>query len=305
MTLVNKTLISIAISLVLTACGGGSSDGDSSGSSNTPQTPTNGSNTQDQNDRSTTTGKVTTAFVHTATASMILVPFSGFSLGNINTNTVVQNSDGSYTNFENYELTGDKIAVKDIAGNENFALGRWSYGTAKKYNSDGTLLSQNDLQKSQNLYWTYTVYNRYTEGATSVGKKNCEVSAFTKPYLTNWGSNTGTSLPNLATSTAGIGEFELLADGKATFKISITTTNGISTKTATYSPGQQADFASNSGITSGASTINPSSSINSNGQFLVQIGQGLNKEVLLIASYTNQLSGKGEQYSGLAVFTCK
>ncbi|EJP42648.1 hypothetical protein ACIN5032_2332 [Acinetobacter baumannii OIFC032] len=37
----------------------------------------------------------------------------------------------------------------------------------------------------------------------------------------------------------------------------------------------------------------------------MQVGQGLNKEVLLIASYTNQLSAKGERYSGQAVFTCK
>ncbi|MDR8235752.1 hypothetical protein FPK75_21370, partial [Acinetobacter baumannii] len=97
-------------------------------------------------------GTVTAAFVPTATASMMLIPFNGFTLGKMDANRAVQNNDGSYTKFENYELTGDKIAVKDIAGNQNFALGRWSYGTAKQYKSDGTLSSQDVLQKSQNLY---------------------------------------------------------------------------------------------------------------------------------------------------------
>ncbi|MEE9887145.1 hypothetical protein IV507_14875 [Acinetobacter nosocomialis] len=302
MTLVNKTLVSIAMGLALTACGGSGSDG---GTWSAPQTPNTGLNSQEQTDRSNSSGTVTAAFVPTATANMMLIPFNGFTLGKMDANRAVQNNDGSYTKFENYELTGDKIAVKDIAGNQNFALGRWSYGTAKQYKSDGTLSSQDVLQKSQNLYWTYAVYNAYTQGATSVGKKTCEVSAFTKPYLTNWGHGSSSTLPNLATSTAGTAEFELLADGKATFKISITTTNGRSTNTATYSPGQKADFATNSGIITGATTIDPTSSINSNGQFLVQVGQGLNKEVLLIASYTNQLSAKGERYSGQAVFTCK
>ncbi|TCM65770.1 hypothetical protein EC844_1147 [Acinetobacter calcoaceticus] len=286
--------------LLLQGCGGGSSDGETTNNSNTGNLDPSKPKPDTSVGRDQNTGKVESNFVATASANYVFIPFNGFSMGKLTASEFPQHSDGSFRELGSYSLTGDKVAVQDIAGNENFAIGRWSWGTANKKDSSTGEVESELLQKSQNYFWTYAVFNRFE--ASSIGEKKCEATAFTQPYLTRFGA--ASNSPYLA-KTTGTATFNLINATQANLEITLTTSNGTDSRTASYYPGKQADYSPGSGIISGAKVIDPAKSFVSNGEFQISFGQGLAQEVLMFVNYSNQLGDKAPTYSGLAVFTCK
>lgn len=293
-------LISLAIfsALVLQACGGSDSKGtpenNSSGQTNTQGTA------NDQVGRDQNTGKVDQNFIATANAKYIVFPNNGFSTGGLNISETPQNSDGSFKNLGEYSLTGDKVAVQDIAGNADYAIGRWSWGTVNDQDSSSDSGQSHELQNIRNDYVNYAVFNQFE--SASLGKKTCTARAFTQPYLVNSANDND---PVLATTT-GTATFDLVSLNEAKFEISLKTDNGKNSRTSSFYPGKPADYA-NGGINiiSHASSVDPTNSFISNGEYQVSIGQGLAGDIILIANYRNQLGDNAPAYSGLAVFSCK
>lgn len=284
----------ILSALLLQGCGGGSSDDGGAVAGN--QNHTTGSNSNNAAGRDSNTGKAEKNFVATASAKYMLIPFNGYSTGGFDAQKSLQDSDGAFKVLGPYRLTGDKTAVQDIEGNENFALGRWSYGTANKENSSTGAVESTLLQQSTNLFWNYAVFNQYE--AVAAGEKTCEASAFTRAYKTQGNG------PTFATTT-GTAKLNLLAADDATLEVTLTSSNGQQSYTSTFYPGKKADYPVNSGIISGSKVVNPAKSFVSNGEYQVSFGQGLSNEVLMIVNYKNQFSATGPAYAGLAVFTCK
>ncbi len=281
----------ILSALLLQGCGGGS-DGDG-GSNQNQDTASNPNSTAGRDSNS---GKVEKNFVATASAKYMLIPFNGYSLGRFEAQKSVQDSDGAFKDLGPYRLGGDKTAVQDIAGNENFALGRWTYGTATQENSSTGAIESTLLQQSQNLFWNYAVFNQYE--AVAAGEKTCEASAFTRAYKTQGNG------PIFA-ETTGTAKLNLLAADDATLEVTLTSNNGQQSHTSTFYPGKKADYPVSSGIFSGSKVVNPAKSFVSNGEYQINFGQGLSNEVLMIVNYKNQFSATGPAYAGLAVFTCK
>ena len=256
-------LISLAIfsALVLQACGGSDGDstttGNNSGGNNNTQNP----NVNQPTDRDQNSGQVAQSFTATAKARYILVSSDGFSSGAVNSAKTPQNSDGSYKVLGAYSLTGTKIAVQNIAGNADYAIGRWSWGTVNYSNSASGAVERYNLQDKANDYINYAVFNQFESAA--LGKKACKPLSFTQPYLVK---SSSAQDPILATTT-GTATFDLISLTEAKMEISLNTTNGKNSRTSTFYPGKKADYLSGgSSIISNASVVNPATSFISNGE---------------------------------------
>ena len=268
----------IAATFCLVNCGGGSSENTVSAQPN--PTPSTIQPTQNSNN-----GSVTARIVAGTNVGSIVIS-GGSQLFSSNPLPIIQDTSGALSSFGDNNLTGATSATQDIAGDSNFAMGRWNHGVATNTRSTPPLVNNLDISSNASLH--YIVYNR-PAGVPLTGTMTCDGGKFTAPTLASTGNNTIT-LPNYgsATGTATLS----FSQAGANIAINIITTAGISSGTKTITGTISPANSFNGGIISGGGF--------SNGVF---IADGINGGIRLVGLHNTTLAN-GSSYLGVFEFSC-
>jgi hypothetical protein len=162
------TLALAASVLVLDACGGGGGGPTTTppGSANVPSVPTS-------------TGSVTANFVSNGNAPQYFLTYFGgnSAAAGPSTGSVTQNN-GAMISVGDYAFSGSPLVVQDIAGDTDFAMGRWVMGTVTKIS---TSTIQTTLSNGDPMWdWHYLVVNPLSVLPTA-GTMTCDSGTFTLP----------------------------------------------------------------------------------------------------------------------------
>ena len=168
-----RTAIALLVAssaLALQACGGG--DGDGGGTAGSPSdagvASTSGSPAAPNGGN---TGSVSAQFKAAKAPRFNLLSASLQSFGRLDAFT--QEASGAVTRISDTTLSGQTV-VRDINGNESFALGRWMAGTVTSKSGAKTLTGRDDES------YHYVLYNAADALPTS-GTLACDSGAFTTP----------------------------------------------------------------------------------------------------------------------------
>ncbi len=270
-----KVLVALPLVVALAACGGGGSDSSPSDNSsvgtNTPTpTPTTGTG-------GSTPSAVATAYVQGSAPAYHIAGVSEQSFGVLK--TAEQLADGSVVTVNSYQLTGTARAVADVAGDADFALGRWRKGTAT------TSSGSSQLESFSNGAYHYVVYNKPTAFPAS-GTYKCDEGKFTSPSQV---SGTSTTYFANATGTANLS----FANSVATVDVTISITAGNSRGTLTYN-GRTLQ-------TPDAYTI-AGAYLGSGAGMVIGTATGANNQLRIVSPFRVIAGDSG--YVGIAVFTC-
>lgn len=201
--------------LMLSACGGGGASnipGSSSGNNNTTVIPSQ-------------TGSVSAVFAANSIDQMMFIQSSnGNSAGN--TKSFVQVA-GALTSLDKYALSGTSAVTQDIAGDANFALGRWVWGTVTDTSSNNTVVQTMDGSMA-NAAWHYILLNKLSTLPTS-GVMVCDNGTFTHPTY-----NDGTNHTNSAVTSGSKASLSFSASG-ASYSFTLSTTLGTTTHILNFS----------------------------------------------------------------------
>lgn len=157
--------------LLLTACGGGSGTNPQS----TNSTPVAGTTT-------TRIGSVTAKFIVGNAPRYIALQIGEQRLGSATT-VNVESTSGAIIAINTLSLSGEITNIQDIAGNANWAMGRWVKGTI-----DATATSAASPLKFDNSSLHYFVGNSLSALPTS-GNYACNGFNGTQPSLISWPDN--------------------------------------------------------------------------------------------------------------------
>lgn len=202
-----------ASGLMLSACGGGasSSGGGSPGNGNAVVIPSQ-------------TGAVSAVFVPNGIGQEFAeMSWIGNSAGA--TSSFVQPA-GALTNLYKYALSGTPTVTQDIAGDANFTLGRWVWGTVTDTSTSSVVDTMNG--SLVNAAWHYVLVNKLSALPTS-GSKTCDTGTFTHPTYDN-----GTFNTNVAVTTGSNATLSFSASG-ASYSFTLTTTLGATSHTLNFS----------------------------------------------------------------------
>ena len=265
-----------------TTTGGTTTGGTTTGGTTTGGTTTGGTTPVDTTPPAPPTnpgssGAVSSPYVATATSRYIMLGWAEDSVYLLSS-PVAQQNDGAVVQIADKSLTGD-LAVRDIAGDQNFALGRWAFGTVRRS------VIVKDITTNDTGYH-YVVFNGMTAFPSS-GTYTCDAGTFTTATR-NFGSG---SMTVASTGTASI---SFSASG-ATVQASVESTgNNARYKVSTPTAGtviQGPDYRSVSG---GFNATQPG--------LMLTLGEGGNGKVRLMMGFQTEVGGS--DYRGIGVFTC-
>ncbi|PTT77217.1 hypothetical protein DBR42_25515 [Pelomonas sp. HMWF004] len=239
-------------------------------------TPTNGTGTGASTSGSTPS-TVAATYVKGSSPAYQFAGVSQQSFGVLN--TVEQLADGSVVAVNSNQLTGTARAVADVAGDADFAMGRWSKGSATT--SSGT----SQLESLTNGAYHYIVYNKPAAFPAS-GTYKCDEAKFTSPSLTN-----GTSSTYFAKAT-GTASLSFL-NSVATVDLSISITAGSQQSTLTYNGRTLATPDTN---------VIAGSYLGSGAGMSISTAAAGNNKLRIVSAF--RLIAGDSSYVGLAAFTC-
>lgn len=257
------SVISIAL---LQACGGGGGDSDA-------MTVSSAGNA------GASTGSVSASFNRSATARYHLTGMGSQVFGRLDTS--VQETNGAMTTLGSNVLSGSKV-VKEVSGDANYALGRWTAGTVTN-SSGATTLTGTDGKA-----YHYIAFNAPSTLPTS-GTLTCDAGVFTAPTYTRGGAGTGAFDSGTASGTVTL-----------TFGATGASVGGNIDVTAAGSSGSIVLKASD--VTVNGSSISGNYLGNGAGAYL-QIGDAGAGAYLVVGSYAVSLAN-GATYIGAARFRC-
>jgi len=211
------TTLAIASSvLMLSACGGGGASGNNGGGYNGEN---NGGNVPSPS------GSVSANFVSNGnTPKFILANFGREVIGGLT--APVQNAGGDVTTLDKYTLSGSPAVTQDIAGDANFAMGRWVWGTVSDTSTNTVIGTMNASYIDNSFTWHYLLLNNASSWPSS-GTKTCDNGVFTKPTTTGAVTTNSQTTGSLATLS--------FAASRATLGFTLTTTDSGSSNTTSFS----------------------------------------------------------------------
>lgn len=204
-----------APAFLLSACGGGSSGGVNGG--------TNGNNLNATITPPSQTGSVSAVFAANGIGQeFFIISRMGNSAGS--SASFVQ-AAGLLTSLYVYAHSGTPAVTQDIAGDANFAMGRWVWGTV----TDTSTSSVVDTMDGSlaNTGWHYALVNKLNALPAS-GVMTCDTGTFTHPSYTIYGS----SGANAAVTTGRNATLSFSASG-ASYSFTLDTTLGTTVNTLT------------------------------------------------------------------------
>ncbi len=219
------TAFALATSVsVLSACGGGGGAAGNSGTSGN-----NPGNTQSS--VPSPSGSVSANFVPNGnTPQFILSTSYGIqAIGGLATAPV--QVSGVVTTLGKYSFSGSPAVAQDVAGDANFAMGRWVWGTVSDTSTTpSTVLDMmNASYASDTFTWHYLLLNNASAWPSS-GTMTCDNGVFTKPTVT-----AGVTTAPVTTGSLATLSFTLAGISKATLGFTLTTTDGSASNVANFS----------------------------------------------------------------------
>ena len=267
-----KTPLAIFFLILLHACGGSSSSSSPSNTgnnnSNTPALPVN-------------SGSVNANFVANSKSPTLFLMSEGLTARAIASSFTQEN--GAITQAGNFTFTGTPHVTRDIAGDADFAAGRWVWGTITD-TSTNTVRATLDQTNRALATWHYLLVNTLSALPTS-GSKTCDSGSFTPPTLIS-GALAGTT----GTVAGSAASLSFTASGAVLgFTIS-TTANGL-TSSAIYS---------STNLSLGSTDLNGSTGVNGAWIYLSDAGSGA---IGISGLYSSRFQD-GSVYSGVYTFKC-
>ncbi|OWQ48858.1 hypothetical protein CDL60_02925 [Roseateles noduli] len=193
--------------------------------------------------------------------------------------TFEQTTDGGVVTLNAQTLTGATRAVADVAGDETFAIGRWSKGTATTSSGSST------IESSVNAAYHYAVYN-VAAAFPATGAYKCDDGRFSSPSLVN-----GTSSVYFGKGS-GTAALSFSATG-ASVDVSITTTAG----------SQQATVSATARTIATPLTTAITGNYFGGGEGMsLSIGEGGTNKLRIVAAF--QAKAGDSSYRGVATFNC-
>jgi|GEM_PF-1592460 len=284
-------LVSAASLLLLQACGGGGGDdaGTSGGGNTNTSTPggnggDTGTNPGGNSGGGTGTGgtgqgSVSASFQPGSASRYILVYPGGQSMGPLTDSNSQQADNGAMITLSDNQLTGS-YTVQDIAGDANFAIGRWVKGSVvRNGGATDTLTGTNGRAYH---YLAYQGVSAFPDNAL-----HCGGGDFTTPTYMDGGSKAAT----VGTSMTGTADIAF-SNGKGALSGSLTVkANG---ETASVAFPKSLSSPSSMGST-GMGTSGSSASVQ-----LADTGDG----AYALAIQLTALMPSGARYIGVGRLTC-
>ncbi len=203
--------------LLLSACGGGGgtgggNNGNNFGNNNLPVIPSQ-------------TGSVSAVFVANGIGQGFFIEYGGGNMAG-NATSFVQ-ATGALSRLSVYAHSGSPAVTQDIAGDADFVLGRWVWGTVTNTTTSAVLETMNGSMA--NNAWHYVLVNKLSVLPTS-GTMVCDSGTFTHPSYIVYGS----SSENVAVTTGRNASLSFSASG-ASYAFTLDTTMGATTHTINFS----------------------------------------------------------------------
>lgn len=270
MNIKSSYILPVAMITALTACGGGGSGGGAgNGSGGTDSPPSGGSGGGNS-------GSITALFASTAAPRYHLISSTGQTFGALTGQQ--QLNDGAVIKINDNSLDGDNRSVRDIAGDANFALGRWNAGTVTR--SNGTTETLTGTQGSD---YHYVLFNTLSAFPSS-GTYNCDTGSFTTPRR--------------STGTVGPVSGTVMGSANVSFGSNGANVSGALTITASNS----ATVSLNSNPNSSTTTAFTGGYLSNGSGAAIQIGDGGSPAVTVVGSYVAKIDGSS--YIGTYRFLC-
>lgn len=271
-----QLLASLFSAVVVTGCGGGGGDSTptipAEATAPAPATPT----------PTPATGGVSARLAAGVPARVLLNSIGYQSASDLATFT--QELEGGITAVNDIKLTGAKV-VRDVSGDETFAMGRWAAGSVEGLQTTTTLLSE-----SSNNSFHYVLIARASSFPTS-GSLTCTDGKFTAP---NWNGNGNANPAGYLGVSTGVATLSFSSQGAA---VSVTVNT-------------QVGAASSSRVFS-ATIVEPSSvasvgpiGLNTFPNASIVVGRAAADAYAVGGWYAIDLSGGG-RYHGAFRFVCK
>ncbi len=272
---------------LLTACGGG---GESSQKEDhySPRIPTlpdpSDSSETDSRQPKANTGSVDAPFVK-ASAAGIFYTRPGLGARSL-LKTAVQDANGVMTTLNWATLTG-KYATQDIAGNINFAMGRWNVGTYSDIGGTHTMSGNSNDSVS------YIVFNHLLS-MPGEGTLTCESGNFTAPTYYR-GSREVVPNAELYGTASGRGSITFDKNG-AHFSLSLLTIGGTESSNETM----VGTITEPTGM-----YVEPGyGNLEASRDAAIQMGENNGDGIRLILEYSVKMLS-GRWYGGMATFVCR
>jgi hypothetical protein len=272
----NKLVIitmTVAAVTALSACGGGGS-GDAAPAATTP---TAIGNTEATSGEEAPISGVTrfiegpsTRYFMRGSDFDVVPSFEGYT----------QRADGAVTEFAGDELTGEAL-VKDIQGDEDYAMGRWAAGV---FTEDDPPWKSVTFTESDSAGYHYVLFNSLSS-MPSNGSAQCGKGNFTTP--TYAGGVPVQSANRTARVSASLGDLRFDPRG-ATFDLSLTVVNQESSGSRAFTGKVERNFWASAPL---------------NQRFVAVLGRATGDAVLFLGTYSIGLDD-GTNYVGAFQFRC-
>ncbi|MBT2323167.1 hypothetical protein J7E62_12515 [Variovorax paradoxus] len=274
----NKLLVPSLLSLLLLqACGGGGGGGTAFPTAPPPAADAPPADAPPSAPAGGDSGSVSAPFARGASARYQLLGVGSQTFGALSQSE--QAPGGAMIRLNDNTLTGAS-ATKEIAGDANFAIGRWTAGTVTR-NSGAETLTGTD-----NRAYHYLAFNALPALPTS-GVATCDTGVFTAPTYTG-----GTA--GAAHSGGASGSASLAFDG----------TGGVVSGTLNISAGGATGTVSLNGtVTSPNNTPITGAFLSGGSGAAIQLGDHGGGAYVVAAGYAATLSN-GARYTGIAKFRC-
>lgn len=276
-----KLLAVVAAMAALQGCGGGGHGGADAAGAITPPASNDAVATEVQAQTQAPTGDdgaVTARFAANENARYMLLAASSQSFGNKLTDSA-QADSGAMTRLGANALSGASQTV-NIAGDANFALGRWVSGTVTR-SSGADTLTGDDAQS-----YHYVAFNGVAALPAS-GDVNCAGGVFTEPTYA-----AGSTTADKKGSASGAASVTFGADG-GSVQGSINVTVG----------GETVSVKLPAAITQASATQFAGSMLGGGAGTALTLADAGNGTYALVVAYTAQLQS-GARYTGLARLAC-
>ena len=274
----NKILLPLSLVLIgmLQACGGGGNNSGFGIPAALPNADRSASDKEPATPASADSGSVSAPFERGATARYQLLGPGSQSFGVLSDSE--QSANGAMTKLNSNVLSGNS-ATKEIAGDANFALGRWAAGTVTRSSGVETLTG------TDSRAYHYVAINVLTALPTT-GTPTCDAGVFTAPtYIAGSGAQG-------AGTASGSASLAFDSNGAAVGGTLTVTADGVSTTVSL-----------NSNLATPTSTPITGAFLSAGTGAAIQLGASGTDAYVLAVGYAATLPS-GARYQGVAKFRC-
>jgi len=207
-------VIAAAVAVMLSACGGGGDDSSPVASTGGTGSTNTGSGSSNTGSGSTGTGAtnqggISAPFQFGNASRYMLISPTSTSIGGSLTGAQ-QDANGIMTTIGGYQLSGD-YAAQDIAGDANFAIGRWVQGTVTF--STSAMTTTTTLTSTGASAYHYIAY-QWPGTLPSAASLHCAGGNFTIPTYASGGGSKATPA-HIGTAASGTADIAF-SNGTAT-----------------------------------------------------------------------------------------